>query len=130
MDQFCYYSLGRTYNQVQLRFRSYRKGDYCETKNQRYRKERGLPINPNASGVLTDGSDFSYLDGRIAPLAQGQKRRILRNEESKLQIIALSKEIDFAIERYQQIQDEESRKKQHILDRKLKPKGAALLSTS
>lgn len=98
--------------------------------NQKHRKERGLPLNPNASGTLTDSPDFSYLDGRITPLGQGQRRRILRDEEVKFKVIALSKEIDFAIERYKQLQIEEENQKRQIIDRKLKPKGMALLKSS
>lgn len=33
-----------------------------------WRAERGLPANRNAEGVLTDGPDFTYLDGRPTPL--------------------------------------------------------------
>ncbi|XP_030750147.1 39S ribosomal protein L52, mitochondrial [Sitophilus oryzae] len=97
--------------------------------NQKYRKEKNLPLNPNASGILTDGPDFSYLDGRLTPLTQGQKRRVLGQEKVKRQIISLSKEIDFAVEYHKQLQDKEAKEKAQILERKLKPKGVELLKS-
>ncbi|GJQ68008.1 dnk [Trypoxylus dichotomus] len=46
--------------------------------NQKWREERGLPLNPNACGVLTDRPDYSYLDGRPTPIGilqlQGTKQ--------------------------------------------------------
>ncbi|XP_066254229.1 large ribosomal subunit protein mL52 [Euwallacea similis] len=100
---------------------------YVSLKNKNLRREKGLSGNPNASGVLADSSDYSFLDGRITPLGIGQKERLLKNEEAKLKIIALSNEIDFAVERYNRIQEEEKSKKEKILASKLKPKGATLL---
>lgn len=37
-----------------------------ETKQ--YRLERGLSVHKNAEGVLTDGPDYTFLDGRPTPL--------------------------------------------------------------
>lgn len=98
--------------------------------NQKYRKERGLPLNPNASGILTDSADYSFLDGRLTPLGKGQRLRLVRQQEVKQQIILLSKEIDFAIERHTQMKLDEENKKQQIIDSKLKPKGMALLKST
>jgi hypothetical protein len=42
---------------------------------------RKLPVNPNTSGVLTDKSDYSYLDGRPAEIGLGVKRRLEKNRE-------------------------------------------------
>ncbi|KAF7282751.1 mitochondrial ribosomal protein L52 [Rhynchophorus ferrugineus] len=98
--------------------------------DQRYRKERNLAFNPNACGVLTDGADYSYLDGRLTPLTRGQRRRVLRQEETKHQIIALTKEIDFAVELHKQKKLQEEETKRNILENKLKPKGMALLKSN
>lgn len=84
-------------------------------------------MNPNTSGVLTDGPDYSFLDGRLTPYGANQKKRIGRQREVRDQIIHLSGEIDFAVERYKQNQLGEKQNKQKILDKKLKPKGMALL---
>lgn len=37
-----------------------------ETKQ--YRLERGLSLHKNAEGILTDGPDYTFLDGRPTPL--------------------------------------------------------------
>lgn len=95
--------------------------------DQKYRKQRNLPFNPNACGVLTDGADYSYLDGKLTPLTRGQRRRVLRQEEIKQQIIALTKEVDFAVELHKQKKLQEEETKRTILEKKLKPKGIALL---
>lgn len=38
---------------------------------KKWRSERGLPVNRNAEGILTDGPDYTYLDGRPTPLLVG-----------------------------------------------------------
>lgn len=96
---------------------------------QKWRKERGLPLNPNASGTLTDGPDYTFLDGRLTPYGVHQKRRILKQKELLQDIIKLTGEIDFAITRHQQLQIEEENKNNEILSNKLKPKGLALLKS-
>lgn len=40
----------------------------------------GLPRNPNAYGPLTDGKDFTFLDGRPTPIGVGQKKRIEKHK--------------------------------------------------
>ncbi|XP_044269818.1 39S ribosomal protein L52, mitochondrial [Tribolium madens] len=95
--------------------------------NQKWRQQRGLPLNPNSCGVLTDGPDYSFLDGRPTPYGVGQKKRIMKNQELTEQIIKLAGEIDFAVERHNKLTQEENNRKQKILDNKLKPKGVELL---
>nr|CAI5823841.1 unnamed protein product [Callosobruchus analis] len=97
--------------------------------NQKWRKERGMPLNPNAHGVLTDSPDYTYIDGRLTPYGVGQKKRILKQREIVSQIVDLTKEIDYAVDRHKQLQQEEEKRKQAILDKKLKPKGLALLKS-
>lgn len=95
--------------------------------NRKWRQERGLPNNPNAYGILTDAPDYTFLDGRPTPYGAGQRERLEKNQKLTEQIIQLSAEIDFAVERHKQMKvDEENRRKQ-IIDGKLKAKGAALL---
>ncbi|RZC37732.1 deoxynucleoside kinase-like [Asbolus verrucosus] len=93
----------------------------------KWRQQRGLPLNPNACGVLTDSPDYSFLDGRPTPYGSRQKKRILKQQELTQQIIELTSEVDFAVERHKQLQQEEQRRRQEILDNKLKPKGIELL---
>lgn len=97
---------------------------------QKWRKAKGLPMNPNAYGVLTDGADYSYLDGRPTPYGVRQKARLLKQKEISDRIMELTNEIDFAVERHQRVIEEESMRKRNILASKLKPKGAALLKKS
>jgi large subunit ribosomal protein L52 len=40
-----------------------------------------LPQNPNAYGPLTDGPDFSYLDGKPAPPGMKQLKKMFRQQE-------------------------------------------------
>lgn len=86
-------------------------------------------MNPTAYGVLTDGPDYTYLDGRLTPLGTRQKLKILRQREIRDQIIQLTGEIDFAVERHKQLQFEDEQRKQQILDKKLKPKASNLLNS-
>ncbi|XP_060520380.1 large ribosomal subunit protein mL52 [Cylas formicarius] len=98
--------------------------------NQKYRKEKGLPLNPNTSSILTNTPDYTFLNGSLAPLGVGQQRRILREKEVVKQIVSLSKEIDFAVYRHEQLQRDAENQKKEILSKKLKPKGYTLLKQS
>lgn len=93
---------------------------------QKWRKERNLPMNSNSCGVLTDGVDYSYLDGRPTPYTVGQVKRLQKQKELAESIIQLSKEIDFAVERHKLNQKAEENNRQQIINSKLKPKGEAL----
>lgn len=86
-------------------------------------------MNPNASGILTDGPDYTFLDGRLTPYGANQKLRIARQKDVRDQIIHLTSEIDFAVERHKQMKLQEEERKQNILNKKLKPKGMALLKS-
>lgn len=94
--------------------------------NQKWRKTRGLPLNPNACGPLTDKKDYSFLDGRTTPYGMGQKERILKQQEIAQRIIDLTAEIDFAVERHKRLQEEEQANKKQIIENKLKAKGKLL----
>lgn len=98
----------------------------CVSLIQKWRGERGLPLNPNANGVLTDKADFSYVDGRPTPYGVGQKRRLLKQKDLLNKILTLSKEVDYAVERHQTKLAQEKLEKQRIIDSKLKPKGILL----
>lgn len=94
---------------------------------QKWRQEKGLPLNPNTSGVLTDKPDYTFLDGRPTPLGVRQKNRIIKQQEIAAKILQLSGEIDFAVERHKQNLQLEKQQVETILKNKLKPKGKALL---
>ncbi|XP_052896048.1 39S ribosomal protein L52, mitochondrial [Anopheles moucheti] len=83
--------------------------------------------NPNKSSPLTHLPDYTYMDGRVTPFGSNQKKRIIQQREIAKQIVTLSKEVDFAVERHnrQLAEAEETTRKQ--LGEKLKPKGHLLL---
>ncbi|GLV34854.1 mitochondrial ribosomal protein L52 [Carabus blaptoides fortunei] len=94
---------------------------------QAYRKQKGQPMNPNSYGPLTDLPDFTYLDGRSTPLGMRQKKRMLKQKEIAQTILTLSKEIDFAVKRHEDMVTTEKENAEKILANKLKPKGHLLL---
>lgn len=77
--------------------------------------------------VLLHKPDYTFLDGRPTPYGVHQRKRMQREREIAQQIITLSKEMDFAKERFQRIKREEEERKAYIINNKLKPKGALLL---
>ncbi|KAJ9585882.1 hypothetical protein L9F63_020470, partial [Diploptera punctata] len=90
---------------------------------------RKLVPNPNKTGILTDKQDYSFLDGRPVPLGSGVKRRVMKQREYAETIVKLSKEIDFAAEKYNKRIEEKKAAKQRKIDSKLKPKGHLLLNS-
>ncbi|KAG7295838.1 hypothetical protein JYU34_020916 [Plutella xylostella] len=97
---------------------------------KRYREQQGLPINKNVESVLTDGPDYTFLDGRPTPLLHKQKKRLIKQQGYASKIVELSAELDFAIERQQSIQKAKEQERQNILGNRLKPKGLNLLKKS
>ncbi|KFB41587.1 AGAP004841-PA-like protein [Anopheles sinensis] len=59
-----------------------------------------------------------------------QKKRILQQREIAKQIVTLSKEMDFAVERHDRINAEHAKRKEDLVREKLKPKGHLLLKKS
>uniref|UniRef100_A0A1Q3FBP3 Large ribosomal subunit protein mL52 n=1 Tax=Culex tarsalis TaxID=7177 RepID=A0A1Q3FBP3_CULTA len=96
--------------------------------DHKWRREGSLPRNPNKSGPLTDLPDYTFMDGSVTPLGSNQKKRLLQQRELAQKIVTMSGEMDFAVDRYNRIQDEKARERQALLDSKLKPKGHRLLT--
>ena len=78
--------------------------------------------------VLLHKPDYTFLDGRPTPYGVHQRKRMQREREVAQQILTLSKEIDFAKERFRLIKQKEEQRKAFIIQNKLKPKGALLLA--
>ncbi|XP_026475752.1 39S ribosomal protein L52, mitochondrial-like [Ctenocephalides felis] len=95
--------------------------------NQEWRKQRDLPENPNRGGPLANLPDYTFLDGRPTPLGMNRLRKITKQREIAKQIVTLSSEIDFALERSAKLKQQEETKRQEIINSKLKPKGNTLL---
>ncbi|CAB3221510.1 unnamed protein product [Arctia plantaginis] len=91
-----------------------------------WRAERGLPANRNAEGILTDGPDFTYQDGRPTPLLHKQMKRLKRQREYATKMVELCSELDFAKERFKKLEEAKEQERQQIISNRLKPKGDAL----
>ncbi|CAK1585921.1 unnamed protein product [Parnassius mnemosyne] len=102
---------------------------YCTTvvNTKEWRVSRGLPINKNAEGILTDGPDYTFLDGRPTPLLQKQKLRMLKQRDFASKIVELNSELEFAKTRHQKMLQAKEEEREAILRNRLKPKGRALL---
>ncbi|XP_013136457.1 PREDICTED: 39S ribosomal protein L52, mitochondrial [Papilio polytes] len=93
-----------------------------------WRVSRGLPVNKNAEGILTDGPDYTFLDGIPTPLLHKQKLRMLKQRDFASRIVELSSELDFAKTRQQKMLEAKEEERKAILSNRLKPKGKALLN--
>ncbi|KAF8786313.1 39S ribosomal protein L52 like protein [Argiope bruennichi] len=88
-----------------------------------WRLRKGLPAKGREYGPMTDLPDWSYADGRPAPLQEAKKKRIKLQKEYMDNIIKLSKEVDkcFDLNRQKAATEEANRKK--AIQNRLKPKG-------
>lgn len=59
----------------------------------RYRARKGLAPATSAEGPLTDGYDWSYLDGTPGTLNKGQSLRYLRDQEFGRTMVDFTKDI-------------------------------------
>lgn len=65
-DQIIYPTLTRKFKHVSVAARVFCSYPVLFTKE--WRVSKGLSINKNAEGILTDGPDYTFLDGRPTPL--------------------------------------------------------------
>ncbi|KAJ2943575.1 hypothetical protein O0L34_g16684 [Tuta absoluta] len=93
---------------------------------KQWRMSRGLPKNKNAEGILTDGPDYTFLDGRPTPLLHKQKLRMEKQRGYASRIVELCSELEFAKKRHQDIVRSKEEERDTILKNRLKPKGSAL----
>lgn len=91
--------------------------------DQSWRQQKGLSENPNSYGILTNGADYSYKDGKPTPYGTGQRKRIDTQRQYVAKMIQLSKQIDGAIAKHAKLQKDEQAAAQSLLDKRLKPKG-------
>ncbi|XP_049874365.1 39S ribosomal protein L52, mitochondrial [Pectinophora gossypiella] len=109
--------------QLKLATRAFSCSPAVSTKE--WRVSKGLPINRNAEGILTDGPDYTFLDGRPTPLLHKQKQRMLKQQGYASRIVELCSELEFAKTRHQGIIKEEQEKRASIIRNRLKAKGNA-----
>lgn len=100
---------------------------YAVRSNIEWRTLQKLPPNPMDRGILTDGTDYIFLDGRPTPFGTKQKRKLLLQREYAKKIVELSESLDKAKEEYAKKSEEKCEETKRILNRKLKPKGNKLL---
>ncbi|XP_054719794.1 39S ribosomal protein L52, mitochondrial-like [Uloborus diversus] len=91
-----------------------------------WRLRQGLPAKGVEYGPMTDLPDWSYADGRPAPLSHGQRKRIKLQKQYCEQIIQLTKEVDECFELQKEKTAKENEKREAFLRNRLKPKGDAL----
>ncbi|XP_045495422.1 39S ribosomal protein L52, mitochondrial [Colias croceus] len=94
--------------------------------SKQWRISQGLSANRTAEGILTDGPDYTFLDGRPTPLLQKQKLRMLKQQDYATKIVQLTSELDFAKTRYQDNIRLEQEERDNIIKNRLKPKGKFL----
>ncbi|XP_037954453.1 39S ribosomal protein L52, mitochondrial-like [Teleopsis dalmanni] len=95
--------------------------------DQKWREDKGLPMNSNAFGPLTNLPDYTFLDGRPTPLGSNQKARLERQHQIAEKMVTQISELNYAKERHARLKAEKSAEKESIIKNKLKPKGHLLL---
>jgi len=96
---------------------------------QEWRRERGLPENPNRDPLLMDSPDYTFLDGRPVPYGSRQKQRLAKQQKYTERIIKLTSEVDFALQRHQRLVKEKEDQAKRALAQKLTTKGKQILKT-
>nr|DBA22499.1 TPA: hypothetical protein GDO54_013518 [Pyxicephalus adspersus] len=91
---------------------------------QEWRKQHGFARSDSEYGPLTDLPDWSFTDGRPAPLWKGQIRRIEQNKALATRIVLLSNEVDEGMKKWSEKQEE--LRQQKLLAQKTKLKAKSL----
>ncbi|XP_018411625.1 PREDICTED: 39S ribosomal protein L52, mitochondrial [Nanorana parkeri] len=93
---------------------------------QDWRKQHGFARSDSEYGPLTDLPDWSFVDGRPAPLWKGQIRRIEENKALASRVVVLSNEIDEGMKKWSEKQEDLNHQK--LLKQKTKLKSKALFN--
>ncbi|XP_051285284.1 39S ribosomal protein L52, mitochondrial [Dicentrarchus labrax] len=94
---------------------------------EKWRKEQGLARSGTEYGPMTDLPDWSYADGRPAPLMKGQLRRKQEREDLARRIVMLSTEMDRGMEAWREKQEAAKSMEEDKKSLLLKPKGSLLM---
>ncbi|XP_029310818.1 large ribosomal subunit protein mL52 [Cottoperca gobio] len=97
---------------------------------EKWRLEHGIARSGTEYGPLTDLADWSYADGRPAPLMKGQLRRKQEREVLVRRIVMLDSELDKGVEACSAREDKARRLEEQKQSLLLKPKGKLLLKKS
>ncbi|XP_018601944.1 39S ribosomal protein L52, mitochondrial-like isoform X2 [Scleropages formosus] len=95
----------------------------------KWRLEHGLARSGSEYGPLTDLPDWSFADGRPAPLMKGQLRRQKEREEFARRVVVLSTEMEAGMQKWRVKKEEEQIMREKKKSQLLKPKGKLLLKT-
>lgn len=58
----------------------------------RFRKSQGLAPAPSSTGILCDGTDWSYPDGTPGLMNKGQSERYLRDQDMAKEMVKYNKQ--------------------------------------
>ncbi|XP_038223528.1 39S ribosomal protein L52, mitochondrial [Zerene cesonia] len=94
--------------------------------SKEWRLSKGFSANRTAEGILTDGPDYTFLDGRPTPLLKKQQLRMIKQQDYATKIVELTSELEFAKNRYQDKIRMEQEERDAVLRNRLKPKGKQL----
>ncbi|XP_026867307.2 39S ribosomal protein L52, mitochondrial isoform X1 [Electrophorus electricus] len=94
---------------------------------KKWRLENGLSWTGSEYGPMTDLPDWSYADGRPAPLLKGQVRRRKQREVFARRAVYLSAEVDQGIDTWMMKKKVKERAKEQLKSSMLKPKGNLLI---
>ncbi|XP_019629701.1 PREDICTED: 39S ribosomal protein L52, mitochondrial-like [Branchiostoma belcheri] len=95
-----------------------------------WRQSYGLPPQKNEYGPLTDLPDWTFADGRPAPMGTRQLKRLKERKELAARIVSLLEEVEEGKQGYLQKIEQEAEKVAEKERRRLKPKGKQLLQKS
>ncbi|KAK3923945.1 39S ribosomal protein L52, mitochondrial [Frankliniella fusca] len=107
----------------------YRKPVEYITPHDIFRKRLGLAPKLNQTKELQEYSDYTFHDGRPAPVRPGQLREIKRQQSLAEAAVMHLKEIKFIVDRDNERKQRAANERRHIIESKLKPKGDQLLKT-
>ncbi|CAL1279415.1 unnamed protein product [Larinioides sclopetarius] len=88
-----------------------------------WRLRKGLPARGREYGPITDCPEWSYADGRPAPLQEARKRKIKLQKEYLDNIIKCTKEVDKCIDLNHQKAAKEESLRRNAIQNRLKRKG-------
>ncbi|XP_037771974.1 39S ribosomal protein L52, mitochondrial [Chelonia mydas] len=91
-----------------------------------WRAQQGLAPSSAGYGPLRDLPDWSFADGRPAPLWKGQTRRRQEDEAFARRVAMLGQEMERGLQRWQVQQRQQQEAKESKRQNQLQPKGAAL----
>ncbi|KAI0225559.1 39S ribosomal protein L52, mitochondrial [Lamellibrachia satsuma] len=86
----------------------------------KWRLERGMSASGNEYGPLVDIPDWSYADGRPAPLGRREIARRERRRDCAMRVVELIDEMKFAKKNYARKQKLQEEEKNRLISRKLK----------